>query len=173
MPKNPTPTSGNGPAASPSATQQQQVQVRIAGQYIKDLSFESPNIGKLIASPPENPNLNVEINVGITNLGANLYESAIEFQARAKTKDMLIYELEIVYAGAFHIENAPPQALEPMLFVNCPSLLFPFLRRTVADVTREGGFPPLLLDPVDFGALYMRKKQLGMPPQAAPSTDLS
>ncbi len=173
MPKNPTPTSGNGPAASPSATQPQQVQVRIAGQYIKDLSFESPNIGKLIASPPENPNLDVEINVGITSLGANLYESAIEFKARAKTKDMLIYELEIVYAGAFQIENAPPQALEPMLFVNCPALLFPFLRRTVADITREGGFPPLLLDPVDFGALYMRKKQLGMPPQAAPSTDLS
>ena len=56
-----------------------------------------------------------------------------------------------------------------MLFVNCPALLFPFLRRIVADMTREGGFPPLLLDPVDFGSLYMRKKQLGMPPQAAPS----
>src|SRR5690606_39005137 len=109
----------------------------------------------------------------ITSLGPNLYESAIEFQARAKTKDMVIYELEIVYAGAFQIENAPPQALEPMLFVNCPALLFPFLRRTVADVTREGGFPPLLLDPVDFGALYMRKKQLGMPPQTEPSTNVS
>jgi preprotein translocase subunit SecB len=165
--------SGNGPAASQTAAQAQQVQVRIAGQYIKDLSFENPNIGKLIASPPESPNLDVEINVGITSLGPNLYESAIEFQARASTKDMVIYEFEIVYAGAFNIENAPPQALEPMLFVNCPALLFPFLRRTVADLTREGGFPPLLLDPVDFAALYMRKKQLGMPPQTGPSTNLS
>lgn len=169
MPKKPTPASGNGPAASSPMAQAQQVQVRIAGQYIKDLSFENPNIGKLITAPPESPNLDVEINVGITNLGPNLYESAIEFQARAKAKDLVIYEFEIVYAGAFQIENAPEQALEPMLFVNCPALLFPFLRRIVADMTREGGFPPLLLDPVDFGSLYMRKKQLGMPPQAAPS----
>jgi preprotein translocase subunit SecB len=153
MPKNPTPTSGNGPAASSPGAQGQQVQVRIAGQYIKDLSFENPNIGKLIASAPENPNLDVEINVAMSSLRPNLYESAIEFKASA--------------------ENAPPQALEPMLFVNCPGLLFPFLRRIVADLTREGGFPPLLLDPVDFAALYMRKKQLGMPPTTGPSTALS
>lgn len=169
MPKMPTPAPGNGPAASAP----QQVQVRIAGQYIKDLSFENPNIGKLIASQPESPNLDVEINVEVGELGANVYESSITFTARAATKDMVIYELEIVYAGAFHIENAPPQALEPMLFVNCPSLLFPFLRRTVADLTREGGFPPLLLDPVDFGSLYMRKKGLGMPPQVGPTSSLS
>jgi preprotein translocase subunit SecB len=173
MPKNPTPTSGNGPAAPSAAPQPQEVQVRIAGQYIKDLSFENPNIDKLIAKPPESPNLDVEINVGVTSLGPSLYESAIEFKARAKAKDLVIYEFEIVYAGAFQIENAPSQVLEPMLFVNCPALLFPFLRRIVADLTREGGFPPLLLDPVDFGALYMRKKQLGMPPQTGPSTALS
>jgi preprotein translocase subunit SecB len=170
MPKNPTPTSGNGPAAASTAAPGQQIQVRIAGQYIKDLSFESPNIGKLIVNRPESPNLNVEINVGVTSLGPNLYESAIDFKARANAKDLLIYEFEIVYAGAFHIENAPPQALEPMLFVNCPALLFPFLRRVVADLTREGGFPPLLLDPVDFGALYLRKKQVGNPPEPGPST---
>jgi len=173
MPKNPMPTGGNGPAAPSAANQPQQVQVRIAGQYIKDMSFENPNIGKLIAAPPESPNLDVEINVSVGGLGPNLYESAIEFKAKAKTKDLVIYEFEVVYGGAFQIENAPPQALEPMLFVNCPALLFPFLRRIVADVTREGGFPPLLLDPVDFGALYMRKKQLGMPPQAGPSTTLA
>ena len=169
MPKLPKPAQGNGPAAPPGA----QVQVRIAGQYIKDLSFENPNIGKLIASQPENPNLDVEINVNTEELGANLYESAIAFKARAATKETVIYDLEIVYGGAFHIENAPPQALEAMLYVNGPSLLFPFLRRIVADLTREGGFPPLLLDPVDFGALYMRKKGLGMPPQVGPASTLS
>jgi preprotein translocase subunit SecB len=169
MPKLPTPAQGNGPAASSAAP----LQVRIAGQYIKDLSFENPNIGKLITSQPENPNLDVEINVDIAELGANLFESAISFKARAATKDSVIYDLEIVYGGAFHIENAPPQALEPMLFVNCPALLFPFLRRLVADLTREGGFPPLLLDPVDFGGLYMRKKGMGMPPQVGPTSALS
>jgi preprotein translocase subunit SecB len=169
MPKLPKPAQGNGPAASPAA----QVQVRIAGQYIKDLSFENPNIGKLIASQPENPNLDVEINVDVEELGANLYESAITFKARAVSKETVIYDLEVVYGGAFQIENAPPQALEAMLYVNCPSLLFPFLRRVVADLTREGGFPPLLLDPVDFGSLYMRKKGLGMPPQVGPTSSLS
>ena len=71
----------------------------------------------------------------------------------------MIYELEIVYAGVFQIQNIPEQALEPFLLVNCPSILFPFLRRIVADISREGGFPPLLLDPFDFGALYMRRQQ--------------
>jgi preprotein translocase subunit SecB len=170
MPKLPKPAQGNGPAAPPQAAQ---LQVRIAGQYIKDLSFENPNIGKLISSQPENPNLDVEINVDVGELGANLYESAISFKARATSKDTVIYDLEIVFGGAFHIENAPPQALEAMLFVNCPSLLFPFLRRLVADLTREGGFPPLLLDPVDFGGLYMRKKGMGMPPQVGPASTLS
>jgi preprotein translocase subunit SecB len=64
-----------------------------------------------------------------------------------------------VYGGAFRLQNVPPQSLEPFLLVNCPTLLFPFLRRIVADVTREGGYPPLWLDPVDFGALYMRRQQ--------------
>ncbi len=159
MPKIPTPSQGNGNGTG--TAQPPQVQVRIAGQYIKDLSFENPNIGKLIASQPENPQLDVEINVGASTLAPNLYESAIEFTARASTKDMVIYELEVVYAGSFQISNVPPQALEPMLIVNCPALLFPFLRRLVADVTREGGFPPLLLDPVDFASLYMRKKEAG------------
>jgi preprotein translocase subunit SecB len=169
MPKLPKPAQGNG-TAEPSPAQ---LQVRIAGQYIKDLSFENPNIGKLIASQPENPNLDVEINVDVEQLGANLYESAISFKARAATKDSVIYDLEVVYGGAFHIENAPPQSLEPMLFINCPSLIFPFLRRLVADLTREGGFPPLLLDPVDFGGLYVRKKGQGMPPQVGPTSRLS
>ncbi len=155
------PANGQGPA------------VALQTVYIKDLSFENPNIGKLITSQPENPNLDVEINVEVEQLGANLYESAISFKARAATKDSVIYDLEIVYGGAFNIENAPPQSLEPMLFINCPALLFPFLRRLVADLTREGGFPPLLLDPVDFGGLYVRKKSQGMPPQVGPTSSLS
>ena len=169
MPKNPTPSQGNGPVAPPA----QQIQVRIAGQYVKDLSFESPNVSKFITNPPENPNLNVEIDVEAGSIGPNLYESSIEFKARATTKDLVIYEFEIIYGGAFQIQNIPPQALEPMLFVNCPSLLFPFLRRIVADLTREGGFPPLLLDPVDFGSLYMRKKQAEATPPPGESSGLA
>ncbi|MGE5510688.1 MAG: protein-export chaperone SecB [Bacteroidota bacterium] len=155
---------GNGKPAEAAAA----VQIRVLGQYVKDLSFENPNVTKLLAGAPENPNLSLEINVNATKVSADVYESAISFNAKATSKVGVIYEFEMVYAGLFKIENIPPPALEPMLLVNCPMLLFPFLRRIVADLTREAGFPPLLLDPVDFGALYVRKKEqaaAGGPPR--------
>jgi len=136
-----------------------QMQVRVVGQYIKDLSFENPNITKLLAGPPDNPNLKLEINVAAADIGQGVHESAIQFKAEAVSKLGTIYELEMVYAGLFKVENAPPEALEPLLHINGPALLFPFVRRIVADLTREGGFPPLLLDPVDFAALYMKKRE--------------
>ncbi len=144
----------NGSVATPP-----QLQVRVVGQYIKDLSFENPNVDKLAAGPPENPQLNLEINVEPRQVGPDVFEAALVFKASATAKLGTIYEIELVYAGLFKIENAPPAAMDPLLHVNCPSLLFPFLRRIVADLTREGGFPPLLLDPVDFGALLMQKRQ--------------
>ena len=151
-------TNGNGKAQEP-AGEQPPVQARVMGQYIKDLSFESPNITKLLSGTPDSPNLKLEINVNANKVGPDLYESAIDFKADATAKVGVIYAFEMIYAGLFKIENVPPQQLEPMLVVNCPMLLFPFMRRIVADLTREGGFPPLLLDPVDFAQLYMRKRE--------------
>src|SRR5207249_7486757 len=90
-------------------------------------------------------------------------ESAIAFKAQANSKAGVIYDLELSYAGLFEVQNLPDQALEPFLLINCPALLFPFLRRLVADLTREGGFPPLLLDPIDFAALFMQRQQQGQP----------
>jgi preprotein translocase subunit SecB len=133
--------------------------IRVVGQYIKDLSFENPNVTKMLDGPGENPNLQVEINVNATTVATDLYESAIEFKASATSKAGTIYDLEIIYAGMFKVENMPDQGLQPFLLINCPTLLFPFLRRLVADLTREGGFPPLLLDPVDFGQIFLRKQQ--------------
>lgn len=146
---------GNGkPTAAAPA-----VQVRVLGQYVKDLSFENPNVTKLLTGAPDSPNLKLEINVNAEKVSADVYETAISFNAQATSKIGVIYEFEMIYAGLFKLENIPQQALEPMLLVNCPMLLFPFLRRIVADLTREAGFPPLLLDPVDFGALYVKKKE--------------
>jgi preprotein translocase subunit SecB len=148
---------GNLPAgAAPNA-----VQVRVVGQYIKDLSFENPNVRKLIEGPGEKPALRVEVNVNATKLADKMFESAILFKAEATSNTGVIYDLELAYAGMFEIQNLPEQSLEPFLLINCPSLLFPFLRRLVADLTREGGFPPLLLDPIDFAALFMQRQQQG------------
>lgn len=137
-------------------------QAQVVGQYIKDLSFESPNVTKLIDGPGESPNLNVQVNVNADKVGDDLFESAIEFKAVAANNKLgTIYDLELIYAGLFRIKKVPQDAMEPFLLVNCPALIFPFLRRIAADLTREGGFPPLLLDPIDFGALYMSRKQKG------------
>jgi preprotein translocase subunit SecB len=149
---------GNGKAKAEGAAQQA-FQVKILSQYVKDLSFENPNIRKLIASPGDQPNLKIEVNVNAERIDAGVYESAIDFKATAANNIGVIYVLETVYAGLFKIDSMPEQALEPFLLISGPTTIFPFLRRLVADVTREGGFPPLMLDPIDFGALYMRRQQ--------------
>jgi len=145
---------GQGAQAAPAGPQ-----VRVMGQYIKDLSFENPSVAKLINNQSDNPNLNVDINVNASRISPDVYESAINFKGVAQNKLGVIYDLEVVYAGMFRIEGMPEPALEQTLLIACPSLLFPYLRRLVGDLTREGGFPPLLLDPIDFGALYMARQQ--------------
>jgi preprotein translocase subunit SecB len=160
---------GNGEGATPTLPQAQNVQVRVMAQYIKDLSFENPNVRKLVEGAGEAPNLRVEVNVNASKLAANRFESVIHFKAEAANKLGVIYDLELAYAGLFQIDNMPEPSLEPFLLINCPSLLFPFARRLVADLTREGGFPPLLLDPIDFAALFVKRQQeKGAPGQAQP-----
>lgn len=156
-------SSGNGSSKSAGEAvapeRPQPIQAKIVSQYIKDLSFENPNFRKLITSPGDQPNLTVEVNVGAQRIENDLYESAIEFKATAANNLGTIYVLETVYAGLLKIESIPEQALEPFLLISGPTMIFPFLRRLVADITREGGFPPLLLDPIDFGSLYERRQQ--------------
>lgn len=151
---------GNGSTAG-QPTPEVQVQVRALGQYIRDISFESPNIRKLMSGQAENPTLNLEMNVQPESAGQHLHEVLLIFKAKAESPSVgVIFEIELEYAGLFRIENAPPEVLDAMLHIQCPILLFPFLRRIVADVTRDGGImPPLMLDPVDFAGLYMRKRQ--------------
>jgi preprotein translocase subunit SecB len=165
-----SPKTGNGATAHAGAGAAPQFQARVLAQYIKDLSFENPNIGRLLSGPGDNPNLKLEVNVNAQKMGDNSFESAIDLKAQATNASGVIYDFECVYAGLFQIEGLPEQALEPFLLVNCPALIFPFLRRLAADITREGGFPPLLIDPLDFGALYMQRRQQAM--AAGPSSPI-
>ena len=159
---------GNGKPATGAPGQA--VQVRVLGQYIKDLSFENPNVDKLLSNPPEKPNLRVEVNVNAAKFGDKAYESNIHFKAEATSNEAVIYDMELSYAGLFQIEGMPQESLEPFLLVNCPALLFPFLRRLVSDITREGGFPPLLLDPIDFASLFIARKQKERQKSGQPAT---
>jgi preprotein translocase subunit SecB len=156
MADNPT-TSGGAAGAAP------QPQVRVLAQYIKDFSFENPNIDAMLTGSGDTPRLNIEVNVAARAIPdqANHYESGIALNAKAANTSHTIYEMELMYGGLFRIENLPQQALEPFLLINCPMLLFPFVRRIAADITREAGFPPLLLDPIDFAALYVERQRRG------------
>ena len=139
--------------------QDQMMAAQVVGQFIRDLSFENPNVARLLDGPGDNPNLKIEVNVAAERLKPDLFQSVIDFKAHATNTSGTIYIMECEYGGLFKLQNVPDQALEPFLLINCPTILFPFLRRLVADITREGGFPPLLLDPIDFGGLYMRRQQ--------------
>ncbi len=154
-PAAPTGTNGQGTTTAPAG----QLQIRVLNQYIKDLSFENPNIGKQLLAQGENPNLQVEVNVNAQRVGETVYESAIKLKADCGAKAGVLYDLEVEYGALFDLPGMPEQALEQFLLVNCPALIFPFLRRIVADITREGGFPPLLLDPIDFAMLYLRRRE--------------
>ena len=152
------PQNGTVPPAA-GAQAGPQAQVRVLGQFIKDLSFENPSIGRVQVAENEQPNIRIEVNVNAQNMGPKVYESVIELKAHCSVKAGILYDLEIEYGALLQLENIPEASLEPFLLINCPALTFPFVRRLVADITREGGFPPLLLDPIDFAGLYMQRRQ--------------
>jgi preprotein translocase subunit SecB len=139
-------------------------QVNVLGQYIKDLSFECPDATLFFRGPGKNPNLQINFNVQVRNLQEETFEVALSLEGEARSDEGVLYNIELIYAGAFLLRNLPQEAIQPVLFIECPALLFPFVRRLVADLSREGGFPPLLLDPIDFASLYRRRAEQGEQP---------
>ena len=158
----PTPApSGNGgngadQAAQGAAEQAQDTrpQLGIRTQYIKDLSFENPSAAERPPEAERSPDIQVNVQVAVRRLEAPNFEVTLQITANARHQEKPVFLVELTYAGVFTLIGIPQEALEPTLLVECPRLLFPFARRIVADVTRDGGFPPLLLGPIDFLALY-------------------
>ena len=125
----------------------------ILAQYIKDLSFENPNApGSL--QPQEQPKLDINVNVGAQPMGENQFEVVLTLTASAKTSAITVFAIELVYGGLFRIVGVPQEHLHPFVLIECPRMLFPFARNILAEASRNGGFPPLMLDPIDFAALY-------------------
>lgn len=144
--------SGNGTDAD------SQPGIRILAQYIKDLSFENPRVPeslRLGATPPQ-IDLNVELNALARE--DSLHEVELKLTARAGREAETIFHVELVYAGLFQIVGVPAADMETVLMVECPRFLFPFARRLIADLTTEGGFPPLRLEPIDFGGIYAQRQ---------------
>ena len=142
-----------------------QPQLAVNAQYMKDFSFESPNAPQSLVPNQGQPQISVNVDVQAKGVAPEMFEVAIRLNADAKIADKPAFLVELVYAGLFTLKNIPAEALEQVCLIECPRLLFPFARRIVADATRDGGFPPLMLDPIDFAELYRRSKT-----QASPAT---
>jgi preprotein translocase subunit SecB len=154
---------GNGEALDVQAGGGPQIQV--LAQYVKDLSFENPAAPMSLQG--QKPALEVGVDVQARGLGTDQYEVLIRVRADAKSAAQTIFVCELSFAGVFLLKGIPQENIQPLLLIECPRLLFPFARRVVGDVTRDGGFPPLLLDPIDFAALYRMQmaRQQGTQPQ--------
>ncbi|NWG71880.1 MAG: protein-export chaperone SecB [Parvularculaceae bacterium] len=132
----------------------------VKAQYLKDLSFENPNAPQAFGEAGGPPQFEVDVNVNARGLTPNNYEVELSVSARARRGDMVAFVVESAYAGVFEIRNVPQDQIEIIMLVECPRLLFPFLRQIVADATRNGNYPPLMLEPIDFFAVYQRDKMI-------------
>lgn len=130
----------------------------VLGQYIKDLSFENPRAPASL-SVDGHGNINVSVNVDVHQLKEDVFEVAVSVNVKAGSEKEEIFILEAKYAGVFNIQIENKDELEKVLLVHCPNMLFPYVRRIISDTTRDGGFTPLMLNPVDFMALYLKKKE--------------
>lgn len=152
---------GNGNGASP--------QLSVLTQYVKDLSFESPGAPLSLRPREKSPSININVNVNANALAETDYDVNLTLTAKAEDDEKnVLFNVELVYGGVFRVANFPQEHMLPVLFIECPRLLFPFARQIVAECTRNGGFPPLMIDPVDFAQMFQRRmaeEQKKNPPQ--------
>ena len=147
------PVNLQAPPAQPGA----QPSMRIIGQYLKDLSFENPNAPQALAPQQSQPDINISVNVNARNLTPTDFEVELHLDAKATSDGKVIFASELMFAGVFRMENFPANMLHAAVLIECPRMLFPFARQILADATRNGGFPPLMLDPIDFASMYQKR----------------
>lgn len=147
------------PSAPPSAEPMPGAQptFKILGQYLKDFSFENPNAPASLAPQQNQPDINIAVNVNARNLSPTEYEVELHLNAKATGGGHVVFAAELLYAGIFRLENFPTKVVQAAVLIECPRMLFPFARQIMADATRNGGFPPLMLDPIDFAQMYQQR----------------
>lgn len=129
--------------------------LNILVQYIKDFSFENPRAPEsLKQGAQQSPKLDININVNANKMEDNHFEVVLSLEATATDAGGALFKAELIYGGIFRIQGVPEEHMHPFVLIECPRMLFPFARQIIADATRNGGFPPLMIDPIDFAALY-------------------
>ena len=141
-------------AGSENGMDAQTSRVQVIGQYIKDLSFENPSAPGNLTSRPQ---IELSVDLQARQLEREHYEVELKLRVSAKCDDKPAFLLELVYAGLFLLQNIPDEVRNQVLLIEAPHILFPFARRIVADIVRDGGMPPLMIEPIDFAALYRAK----------------
>jgi preprotein translocase subunit SecB len=149
-------TNGSGDGADPQAPR-----VQVVAQFVRDLSFENPGAP---GNAPGRPQIDFGVDLQAKRLEGEHYEVELKLRVSAKVEEKPMFLLELVYAGLFLIQNVPEDVIQRVLLMDGPQLLFPFARRIVADAVRDGGMPPLMIEPIDFAGLY-RAKQLELQQQ--------
>ena len=146
-----------------------QPSISVIAQYVKDLSFENPGAPGSLRPRGTQPSINVSVGVQPRPVADNDVEVELRLEARAVDGETTLFAVELVYAGVFRLMNVTQETVNPIMLIECPRLLFPFARQIIADASRDGGFPPLLLDPIDFLTLY-RQRMMGAGQDEAPPT---
>lgn len=139
--------------------------IGILTQYVKDLSFENPHAPRSLSQQSGNPKIEIAVNVVANPISSDTFEVDLTIDAKAKGKlgeegkeeEVIVFGTDLTYGGIFRIQNVSQESLHPLVMIECPRILFPFARQVVAEATRNGGFPPLLIDPIDFSVLYRQK----------------
>jgi preprotein translocase subunit SecB len=148
-------TTGSPPNATPAGPPQ----LFINAQYIKDLSFENPRAPQSLLQQKAQPEVSLDVDVKARNLAPELFEVALTISAEAKAEGETAFIVQLTYCGVISTQNATPEILNAMILIETPRLLFPFARNVIASATRDGGFPPLLINPIDFAALVRREQE--------------
>ena len=136
--------------------------LQVVGQYVKDLSFENPGMP---TNPGGRPQIELGVDLQARQMDADAYEVELKMRVSAQSEGRTLFLLELLYAGVFQLMNVPEEMRQPLLLIDAHHILFPFARRIVADVVRDGGMPPLLVEPIDFAALYRARAAEMQQPQ--------
>jgi preprotein translocase subunit SecB len=141
----------NGGAAPSEGAEPQMPSIQIVSQYIKDLSFENPSLGLNV----QRPQIEFTVDLQARRMQENgPFEVVIKMRVSAQQDEKTVFLLEIAYGGIFALDRVPEEMLQPILLIECPRLMFPYVRRIVSDMVSDGGLPPLMIEPIDFAQLY-------------------
>ncbi|NEU10734.1 protein-export chaperone SecB [Methylobacterium sp. BTF04] len=147
----------NGNGGATAQTEDQNPAINALAQYTKDLSFENPNAPRSLQPQETGPQISIQVNVNAKQIAEADFEVELTLEGDAKINGEVLFAFELNYAGIFRMRNIPQDQLHPAVMIECPRLLFPFARQIVAESVRNGGFPPLYIDPIDFVGLYRQK----------------